>query len=323
MCKQPKAECDEHKSNYMHRPVAARLAEQDTPNDTEGDLDQHGGEEPDARLDGRRAQDRLEVDGQEEEPPVQQDEAEEGDEQGGGRGALLEGLLGEGRVLDPGRSLVGVEHSEAQDAEDEGHDYVPRGPGVPAAAPREGNEEGRDGRDQDGGADVVDAFESGGEGSGAVKVDAEEEEEEYQGAAADREVDVKDPSPAGTFNEGCERGWMSVWDGRDGVKKQHSKQIICDGILTSSNKRANSSPQAKDGKDQRHVIPSLAKRDEITDNNLNHEINPTAANTLYGPAGDQHGRAVCAPRDAAAEGEDGNHADHHIPPPKDVGKLAD
>lgn len=125
MCKQPKAECDEHKSNDMHRPVAARLAEQDAPNNTKRDLNQHGREEPDSRLDGRGPQDGLEVDGQEEEPPVQEDEAEEGDEQCGGRRALLEGLLGEGRVLDPGRSLVGVENAQAQDAEDQGHDYVP------------------------------------------------------------------------------------------------------------------------------------------------------------------------------------------------------
>lgn len=176
MCEQPEAERDEHKSNDVDRPVAARLAEQDASDDTKRDLDQHGGEEPDARLDGRGAQYRLEVDGQEEEPPVQEDKAEEGDEQGGGRRALLEGLLGEGRVLDPGGRLVGVEHAQAQEAEDQGHDYAPRGPGVAAAAPREGDEEGRDGRDQDGGADVVDALEPGGEGGGAVEVDAEEEE---------------------------------------------------------------------------------------------------------------------------------------------------
>lgn len=37
-----------------------------------------------------------------------------------------------------------------------------------------------------------------------VGVDAQKEEKKDQGAAADGEVDVKDPSPAGTFNEGCE-----------------------------------------------------------------------------------------------------------------------
>lgn len=162
--------------------VAAGLGEQDASEDGEDEAAGDVGERVDSRAQGREAPDCLEVDGEEVVDPVGDDGVDEGQGEGGGRGAVRDDLAREGGLwAEARRPLEGGEEEDADEAEDEGHDDVVGAPAVDGAAPGECHQGGHDGGDEDGVAGDVDASEACGPGQVAVILDAEEDEEDPEG----------------------------------------------------------------------------------------------------------------------------------------------
>ena len=69
-------------------------------------------------------------------------------------------------------------------------------------------------------------------------------------------------------------------------------------------------------------ISSLSKRNKITNDELDHHLNASAANALNGAACDKHRHIPCAASDTAAKSEKSDSSNHEPSSAKDVGCLA-
>ena len=69
-------------------------------------------------------------------------------------------------------------------------------------------------------------------------------------------------------------------------------------------------------------ISSLSKRNKVTNDELNHHLDASAANALNSAACDKHRHIPSAASDTATESEKGDSSNHEPSSAKDVGRLA-
>lgn len=102
----------------VDRAIAAELAEQVTAKPGKRDQGEDGGQQLDAGPAGRRAQNALEVDGEEEQRPDGDDAMQEGQDEGRCRGPVFEEMFGyHGVRREPRRRLEEEEAHQSDHAE--------------------------------------------------------------------------------------------------------------------------------------------------------------------------------------------------------------
>jgi len=107
------------KAEDVERFVPPEAGEEDHSEDRAGDGNQHSREHLHAGAGGRAAEHGLEVDGQEEEQPVEDYGVEKGGDEDDDGGTVGEQAGGQDRVLDRGGGFVPEEEGKAEEAEDE------------------------------------------------------------------------------------------------------------------------------------------------------------------------------------------------------------
>ena len=238
------------------------------------------------------ATDGLEVDRHEVSDVQEENAVDEGHDEYGHGSAVGEELGRHGGFGNVTGELVDEEAKHAREAENEGQDRPPRGPGVFGAGPGESEEDGRDGRGERGGTDPVDPLDPVQNRALAMVLEVEKRDDEAEGYAADWQVDVENPTPGDVLGEDATE------DGADDRT---------DGICP---------------RDQPAVLTSLPQRQEIADDDFAKGDDASSSEALDHPSRDEHRGTVCPSGQAGPQHEEQHGYDGQGATTEDVGHLS-
>ena len=246
------------------------------------ETDEHGagddgeglGESGEAGVEGGEVLGAFEEERHVVEDSPEDDAVDEGEEVGDACGGVGEDAEGEeSRGCEEG--FPEEEEGEAEDAEDQGEESSPGGPGEHDAAPSDGEEEGGGGGDEDEGAEVVDLREFFAEGARDV-VEFEEGNDGGEADGYDGEVEVEDPAPGAARGEGA------------------------------ADDRAGDTADGPDDADAGEVVAAFAEGDHVCDDDFGDGDDASAAGTLDGTTYEHGGEVFGGGADDGADGEEGD-----------------